>query len=89
MSNTSFVWDHFEKSEDGTNRCTVVKKNGEICNSALAKDKSSSTKSMIVHLKTQHGIIDPAKKGKHANIDVLMKTGTLEVNVCFELYHHF
>lgn len=86
---SSFVWNHFEGTEEGTNRCTVVKKNGETCNEELTKDKSSSTKSMIGHLKSKHGLTDPAKKGKHTNIEALLKTGTLEVNVCCELNHNF
>ena len=64
VSSSSFVWNHFEKTAEGTNRCTVIKKNGDACNKELAKDKSSSTKSMIVHLRSQDGLADPAKTGK-------------------------
>lgn len=89
-THTTFVWDHFLKTEDGKCvECQVIVPGGGQCGKLLSKDKNSSTNSMTGHFKSQHGLNDPAKKGGHANIETLFKTGSLDVKVCAEMYHNF
>lgn len=83
QSKTSFVWSYFVKTEDGSRViCQVSLKDGTLCKKHLARDQSSSTKSMIQHLKSHHGIGDPALQGKHTNIKAYFEGRSLEPKVC-------
>ncbi|POW15520.1 hypothetical protein PSTT_02039 [Puccinia striiformis] len=82
----SWVWSHMKESNDGkTVICQVAKKNGEICGTALKKDKSSSTKTFHGHLLLIHRLADPnlTKKTKmnQMSLDKWSKSGTCQPKV--------
>lgn len=89
QTSSSFVWTYFVKVDKGQKvQCQYVSPNGQTCDKRLARDKSSSTKSMIGHLKTQHGLSDPSLKGRNANIGTFFKKANIETTVCTQIKLH-
>ncbi|POW20974.1 hypothetical protein PSHT_02886 [Puccinia striiformis] len=61
----SWVWLHFEETEDRQKAvCQVIMKNNQKCGSTLKKDQSSSTKNFHNHLEKVHKLIDPKASKK-------------------------
>ncbi|POW22120.1 hypothetical protein PSHT_01663 [Puccinia striiformis] len=86
----SWVWLHFEETEDRQKAvCQVIMKNNQKCGSTLKKDRSSSTKNFHDHLEKVHKLIDPkaSKKIDKSQTDLARwaKSGKVAPKVNFQL----
>jgi hypothetical protein len=88
----SWVWNHFELAEDGTEAtcqvAVVCKGCSTVCGEKLKKDKSGSTKNFHGHLQLIHSLVNPklSKKPKtQMDMKKWLETGTVQAKVRFIL----